>query len=336
MLKNFSPKRLLSFLMTLLMILLTMAKGDPAGTEVVINENAQNPYINEYGKPDISAHRSGAGIAPQNTLMAFEACVESEDFEIDIFEFDLQITKDGELVLLHDQTYDATSNAEEYFGKSDIRPRDYTFEELHQNLNLGAKFKGGETEYSEKRGEEIPDNLRVVRCENVLDYTEANSNPEDPFHYIIEIKSPLHWGQKAADKLYQILAERGLLNRTIVGTFWPGVASYLDKSYPEINRSAGIFECLQFYYYCRAGLDLNDLNIKYSVLQLPYGANVMPWRLEIINLGTRQVINYAHKYDIAVQYWTVNTAEDMEYLKENGADAIMTDWPGLACETYGR
>ena len=51
-----------------------------------------------------------------------------------------------------------------------------------------------------------------------------------------------------------------------------------------------------------------------------------------INLGTRQLINYAHKYDIAVQYWTINEAEDVKLLTENGADCIMTDYPQMAYE----
>ena len=53
---------------------------------------------------------------PENTMLAFESCMNSKDFNTDIFEFDLHITKDNKLILLHDDTLDRTTNAVEYFG----------------------------------------------------------------------------------------------------------------------------------------------------------------------------------------------------------------------------
>lgn len=46
-----------------------------------------------------------------------------------------------------------------------------------------------------------------------------------------------------------------------------------------------------------------------------------------VNLGTSRLVNYAHKHDIAVQYWTINDPDEMTYLQSIGADAIMTDVP---------
>lgn len=325
--------KIISAIMSFVFVIVTMANGDKPGTEVVINEDATNPYIMEYGNPQISAHRSGANLAPENTLMAFEYVIENNDIlGVDIFEFDVQITRDGELVLLHNLTYDDTSNAKEAFGHSNVTPYTYTLEQL-QCLNLGENFKiDGEYLYRGLRGEDIPDNLRVVNCETILDYIENNSN-EKEFQYIIEIKSPAFWGKKAADKLYQILEQRDLLGRTIIGSFLPTASKHIDENYPDMMRSASIKEVFQFYFYCRMNKDLDELDIKYVALQLPYGANVMPWRIEIINLGTKEVINYAHKYNIAVQYWTCNDAENAIYLTENGADAIMTDKPDMIYET---
>jgi glycerophosphoryl diester phosphodiesterase len=48
----------------------------------------------------VSAHRAGAGIVPENTLMAFDLCVTSEAFDIDLFELDVHLTRDGKLVVL--------------------------------------------------------------------------------------------------------------------------------------------------------------------------------------------------------------------------------------------
>lgn len=52
----------------------------------------------------------------------------------------------------------------------------------------------------------------------------------------------------------------------------------------------------------------------------------MPLRL-VANLGTAQVVNYAHEHGIAVQCWTINDKEDFDYLCSIDADCIMTDYP---------
>ena len=99
-----------------------------------------NHNITEYGTTLVSAHRSGAGIFPENTMMAFENCINSETFKTDVFEFDLHITADDKLIILHDSTLDRTTDAVEYFGQEDIRPENYTYEEL-RGLNFGENFK---------------------------------------------------------------------------------------------------------------------------------------------------------------------------------------------------
>ena len=92
-------------------------RSDPSQ---IISYETQNPYILE--STDISGHRSGGGIAPEETMMAFKNCAENNEFSIDVFEFDLHITKDNVLVLLHDDTLDRTSNSEEVFGEKEVRP----------------------------------------------------------------------------------------------------------------------------------------------------------------------------------------------------------------------
>lgn len=327
----FSIQKLISFVLSFLAVLLTMSMGDKTDTPVIVNQNSTNPYIAPYGEPMISAHRIGAALAPQNTLMAFEHMLENDnEMNVDIFEFDIQITLDGELVMLHDLTYDNTSNAEEAFGYSGITPYFHTLEEL-QCLNLGENFKiNGEYPFRGLRGEDIPENLRVTTVDTVIDYVENYSDKK--FYYIIEVKSPGIWGYMCTDKMADIIESRDLKDRVIIATFMPTVSEYMAKEYPHLTRSAGIIETVQFYYYCRMGYDFNEIDRTYSVLQLPYGKNVMPWGKEIVNFGTKQVINYAHAYDIAVQYWTVNHTENAQYLTENGADALMGDDPILLHE----
>jgi glycerophosphoryl diester phosphodiesterase len=247
---------------------------------------------------------------------------------VDQIETDIRITKDGELIVLHDLTYDSTTNAVEYFGRENVYASELTFEEA-QVLNLGENFSiDGEYPYRGLRGDDIPYNLRIAKCEDIIDFIEANSNGKK-YRYIIENKGEGEDGNRAADRLYTVITERNLQDRVIWASDEQDVSKYMEETYPDISRSANVLEVFNFYVFCKMGWDLDDLDPTYVALQIPYGKSAAGG---IINLGTKQVINYAHKYDIAVQYWTVNDAEDVKYLTENGADCIMTDYPQMAFE----
>ena len=71
-------------------------------------------------KPLVWAHRGASGYAPENTLPAFKMAA---DMKADGVELDVQLTKDGEIVVCHDETIDRTSNHKGLV-------MDYTLEEL--------------------------------------------------------------------------------------------------------------------------------------------------------------------------------------------------------------
>lgn len=302
----------------LIVIPVYMCKNEPG--KKAVSEDITNPYITEKNAL-VSAHRSGKDIAPENTMAAFRRCIESEDFNVDIYEFDLHITKDGKLILLHDSTLDRTTNSVEHFGEEDVKPSEKTYEELRE-LNFGEKFQNadGEFPYEKLRGDDIPDELRAVLLEDVLDYLESNGG----FQYIIEIKDSGENGRKACDELYRILKEKDLLEDVVFGTFNPDVTAYADKNYPDMLRSASIAEVLVFYLFASYGIDVDADFFKYEALQIPTEYQ------GILYLNTDRIINYAHRHNIAVQYWTINEAEEVEYLNSIGADCIMSDSPDMA------
>lgn len=283
----------------------------------------RNPYIVPTGNTMVSAHRSGGGIAPENTLMAFQNCAENSKFSIDIFEFDLHLTKDDQLVLLHDKTLDRTSDAVEVFGQEDVYPHDHTYEELLQ-LNMGEGFTtdDGETPYKGLKGDEIPENLHIMRLQDVFDYLA----PFGEHNFIIEIKDSDDIGRKATDKLYEILKENDMLSHVVVGTFHGEISKYMDETYPDMLRSAGILEVVDFYFSSLCGIKHAPDYYKFKALQIPADQFV-------INLGTSRLCNYAHKYNIAVQYWTINEPEKVQLLADAGADAVMSDNPDMVYET---
>lgn len=286
----------------------------------VMSYKTTNPYIVDTGAL-VSAHRSGGGLFPENTFMAFKDCVTSETFETDIFEFDLHITKDNVLILLHDEDFDRTSNSEELFGEKGVKPSEKNFDEL-QELNLGENFQApdGTYPYRGLRGDDIPEDLKVVRLEDVLDYILSQ---EKEYSFIIEIKDGGDIGKKATDELYQILKERDILDRVIVGTFKGEITEYFDEKYDDMLRSASIAEVLKFYFSSVFGIDLDPEDVKYDALQIPY-------KKFVFNLGTQEIINRAHSLNVAVQYWTINDEQEIIELNSRGADAIITDNPEKA------
>lgn len=102
------------------------------------------------GKKQLIAHRGASGYAPEHTLEAYRLGLEQG---ADFIEQDLQITKDGVLVCLHDLTLERTTNVKEVFperGKTDNGAKhwyvsDFTLAEIKQ-LDAGVwfnqKFKG--------------------------------------------------------------------------------------------------------------------------------------------------------------------------------------------------
>ena len=74
----------------------------------------------------IFAHRGASGYAPENTIVSFEKAI---DMEADGIELDVQLTKDGYVVVCHDETIDRTSNNKGYI-------KSYTLQQLRQfNFN---------------------------------------------------------------------------------------------------------------------------------------------------------------------------------------------------------
>ena len=215
------------------------------GTAPAATDGCDNPFITPLGTTMLSGHRSGGGIAPENTMMALKNCVESTAYQLDIFEFDIHLTADGVPVLIHDGTLDRTSDAAEVFGTEGVKVGEKTYEELRQ-LNMGARFTNdsGQMPFADL-GEDDPlrESLRIISLDEALDYLESSGD----YGYIIEIKNEGETGYLACDILYDTLVKYGLLDRVVVGTFHNEVTAYMDTTYPDMLRSAGFDECIDFY-----------------------------------------------------------------------------------------
>lgn len=139
-------------------------------------------------KTYVWAHRGASGHAPENTLEAFELAAK---MGADGVELDVHFTKDGEIVVCHDEKIDRVSN-----GQGNIPA--YTYAEL-LNFDFGYKF------YNELRGIKIP----------TLDQVYALLK-DTPLVINIEIKSA---DPEMPGRCIEIAKKYGMLDRTYFSSF---------------------------------------------------------------------------------------------------------------------
>lgn len=139
----------------------------------------------------IWAHRGASGYAPENTLEAFKLAAE---MGADGLELDVQLTKDGEIVVAHDEKIDRVSN-----GTGKVT--DYTLEELKQ-LN----FNKTHPEYSEVC--RIPTLREVFEC---LKDSRLTIN--------IELKTGAIFYDGIEEKVVKLVKEMGYENRVLYSSF---------------------------------------------------------------------------------------------------------------------
>lgn len=138
----------------------------------------------------IFAHRGASGDAPENTLEAFSLAMKQG---ADGIELDVQLTKDGELVVVHDETIDRVSD-----GKGFVR--DYTLEEL-RNFSFHNRME----DYIGVTIPTLREVLQLVKPSSL----EVN----------IELKTGIFWYEGIERKTLDIVKETGMQQRVIYSSF---------------------------------------------------------------------------------------------------------------------
>ena len=296
---------------------------------------AENPFIVGKGElPMIAAHRGGGNNNPENTLLAFEKAV--TEIGVDIIESDLYLTKDGYLVYNHDSYIDETCNVNGDISLEEVEAliedeskrhyiKDMTLEELQQ-YNFGYYFENDKGERIYKDVEDIEGaGLRIATADMLFEMF-YESHPD--LKFIVEIKDGGERGIEACRILNDTLNEYPQYKKQIViGTFNDEIEEELKKNYPDLLRGAPTGTAAKFVLTQYLGVNLFD-NSDFACLQIP-----MSYDLGItIKLDAMTLVKRAHRRNIAVQYWTINDADEMRQLIEMGVDCIMTDDPVLLKE----
>ena len=292
-----------------------------------------NPFLVEKGGlPMIAAHRGGGANNPENTLLAFREAVKT--IGVQILESDLYLTKDGYLVYNHDSYIDETCNINGDISLEEVEAlcedknnrhyiSDMTLQELRQ-YNFGYYFEDENGVRIYKDAENYAElGLQIATVDQLFEefYAEYPA-----LMFIVEIKNSGDRGKEAARILAETLEKYpGYQDQIVIGTFNQEIEDELKEKYPHLLRGASTGSAAQFVLTQYLGVNLFD-NSDFSCLQIP-----MSYEIKGIELGltAKTITRRAHRRGIAVQYWTINDADEMRMLIEMGVDCIMTDDPLL-------
>lgn len=256
-------------------------------------------------KPLNIAHQGGEHLAPSNTIAAFD---ELYRYGVDVIETDIHMTKDGQLVTIHDATVDRTTNGT---GRVD----QFTLEEL-QKLDAGYHFVdlNGNNSYRGK-GVYIP-TLEELFIRYGKDY-----------YYNIEIKDryPQVGNSEIERKLWELIEKYDLQKYVVVSAFDNELIQRFDEyAQGAVALGAGRAEAKRFVIWNLIYLPAFYFP-KAQALQLPLEDSG-------IDLTQKRYFKGAKRLNMMMQYWTINDKETMRRLIELGADGIMTDRPDILNE----
>jgi glycerophosphoryl diester phosphodiesterase len=285
-------KRLPKFVKTLLVLLLIIFIAY-ATLRLIAKPIPDHPYF----IPDkflVIAHRGGPSLGPENTLYTFRNAVK---LGVDVLEMDVRSTKNGQLIILHDDTVDRTTNA--------TGPvLNYTLIELKK---LDAAHR-----WSPDKGQTFPLRNKGVKIPTLAEVFDAF--PQTKMN--LEIKDTR---SSTIQSLCRLIRDHQMTNKVVVASFDTDSLKKFRRLCPQVATSAGASEARLFF-----GLQKTYLEAVYSpdaqVLQVPETLG----DLRIVN---KRFIDAAHARNMRVQVWLVNDVRSMQRLLELGVDGIMTDYP---------
>lgn len=237
-------------------------------------------------RPLVVAHRGNSAVAPQNTLAAFEAAWRAGAHSIEI---DIQPTADGEVVVIHDDTVDATTDGQGVVGEMTL--------DAVRALDAGSWFAAA---YAGQRVPTFAEVLELMVRRPGIDL-------------LLELKGAFTVEQ--VRPVTDAIRAAGLADRVIGQSFWPESVRALAAADPDLRRGLLIFQVPEdggVDEVVRVAGELGVMTVN------PYG----PLLLEHPDLVAR-----LHAAGLQVQVWTLNEPEHWAAAADLGVDAVITDRP---------
>jgi glycerophosphoryl diester phosphodiesterase len=246
----------------------------------------------------VAAHRGGAGLWPENSLLAFRQALA---LGVDALEFDLHMTADGEVVVLHDPTLERTTT-----GAG--RVRDLKLADL-----AGARLKA--------RDGTVTDEL-IPTFAQVLDLASKGSAELLPE---IKVDANRQRYDGIEDKVLALVRERGLSARTTIQAFQPETIRRLRELEPKARTMLLV---------ARGDVERDRARPAEAVRRArALGATDLGMNHRLIDAD---VMAAARADGIRVSAWTVNDEADIRRMIDLGVDVVMSDRPDLAKRLIGR
>lgn len=240
-------------------------------------------------KPKIIAHRGANRYAPQNTIPAFEKAIE---LGADGTETDVHSTKDGYIVICHNDTVDEMSNGTGAIGS-------YMFEDIRK-LDFGSKFSK---------------DFAGVTLPTVEEYLECMQKSDKLSIMNIEIKPCKTDRADIVRKAIDAAKAYGLFDKLLISSFDYKMLIEAKKYEPK---------CKTAYLYPIYGQIVTKWLCQPLRLAKRIGCDAMhPHKA----FATKSLVRRAHAAGMKVNAWTVDEEKDIIKMLENGVDGIITDRP---------
>ncbi|MEB9507020.1 glycerophosphodiester phosphodiesterase [Bacillus anthracis] len=255
-----------------------------------VNELKYTKAINQSNHIKNIAHRGASAYAPEHTIPAYTL---GQQLKADYIEIDLQMTKDGHLVAMHDETVNRTTN-----GTGLVK--EHTLEELKQ-LKADSSFNEKHPTLAKKEYE----NAKVPTLEEIIEMFGHDAN------YYIETKSPDEY-PGMEEKLLEIINHYEIQDKVII-------QSFSEESLQKIHNLNINIPLVQLLSYMKA-VQLTELEIKkYKTYCIGLGMNY-----KYIDSAYVKKIK---KHGLEVHPFTVDNEQDMKRLLLWGVDGIFTNYP---------
>ena len=246
----------------------------------------------------VAAHRGGAALWPENSLMAFRSALA---LGVDALELDLHLTADGEVVVIHDPTLERTST-----GGGAIRDRT-----LADFAATRLKTRDG-----------APTAERVPTFAQVLDLAAPTSVELLPE---IKVDGNRRRYDGIEEKVLALVRSRGLLARTTIQAFQVETIRRLRELEPAARTMLLV---------ARGDVERDRARPAEAVRRArELGATDLGMNHRLIDADVMTAARAAH---IRVSAWTVNEEADIRRMIALGVDLVMTDRPDLAKRLVGR
>lgn len=262
-------------------------------------------------KPYIIAHRGARGHAPENTLAAARLGHAEHAW---MWELDTRYTKDGHLVVFHDETLERTTDVAKRPEFADRAPwyvRDFTLEEVRA-LDAGSHFAENDPFETVAAGEVTPETLQSYKGEKIPTLEEALRLVKE-LNWKVNVEIKDHEGAPGHDSIARevctLIREMGMAGSVILSSFQHRYLIEAAEYLPEMPRAALVKEPRPE----NAAVVCKEAK---AVFYHPKQTLLQPGDVEALA-----------REGILVNVWTVNSREDMERAISLGVHGIITDFP---------